>query len=1066
MKSKRILSRLITLTTVITLGVSLLLFANSSPTKVEAAQHINNYASYTYTGDYYDDIDFNATGGMNGELRTSLTTLIKPAGFYIYSSTGETHLSTQLQYADEDPTNSNNMVMLYTRDSRTKVAATVSGKVKWNREHVWCKNRSNTNWKKDDGAEDEAGTDILHLRPTYSGTNSSRGDTKYGDISKANPKYFDIDTEKVTTDSSKMLWGYSNSSYFEPLDAVKGDVARIIMYVWTTYTGWVGKKTYQPLNILDIFQSYDTLLRWHTQDKPDTLEGNRNNYAQTSRQKNRNPFVDHPELAWKIFGDQASASVKEACMNAYPASNGSGEQITPTGINLNRNTADMKIGKTLQLNATLEPNGATGTITWLSNNTNVATVNNSGLVTAKQAGNATITASVGNYSASCVITVTDVNYGSYEHPLTVSDAIDIIDDLDGATSSQPLYVKGIVTSSSYNSQYQNYEIWLQSEDGETLQAFELFRAKIDTNRVTGDYTASNALQGKEVIAYGYAKKYNTTYELCTSSNEPTSPLVISVANPPGVTLNANSLNIKTGESSTLVATLTPSDPLAIYEWSSSDEDIAVVNDNGVVTGLSKGNTTIKVKVNDTYEAECLVRVSSISGNSTFETTNVINVDDVVYLTSNAVNMQYDGPSSTSTIYGIGSEYTSEPDTDGISLTVCEGSQEDTYSFKINSGTYINKYLAWSSGNSLKVDTTISDNSSWVVSFDENNNATIANVADNTRIIWWNVGSPRFACYTDKTDGASYKYIQLWKTISNNPNPEDYLAYSSKITGMTAHEEVASEDNITDSLIFNELGLNSNIEIPSVDFGDVYFASESSPQSTSVPKYMRNDQAFHVYTGNTIWVSSDNRLNIFDIHFTFLEGSTDNLEINGNTGGAFNNNNTWIGSHEYVSFRCTGNVVISRIDVVHSDIVSVNSVALRFGVSIPKVNYDAITTDGHIISDYGVMFVKKDTLRNTYNTTSIADAYHDGRDLAAVHSNRSTISHVDGYNYFFTAKIKITLESNYNTYYCAAPFIVIDDEYYFLPQMEASVSNIAWSEYYGYTSNTTFSKAALHILIGI
>ena len=87
-------------------------------------------------------------------------------------------------------------------------------------------------------------------------------------------------------------------------------------------------------------------------------------------------------------------------------------------------------------------------------------------------------------------------------------------------------------------------------------------------------------------------------------------------------------------------------------------------------------------------------------------------------------------------------------------------------------------------------------------------------------------------------------------------------------------------------------------------------------------------------------------------------------------------------------------------------------------------------------------------------------------VIAPDGNRSTISHVDGYNYFFTAKIKITLESNYNTYYCAAPFIVIDDEYYFLPQMEASVSNIAWSEYYGYTSNTTFSKAALHILIGI
>ena len=408
MTFKKNLLKLTIMASVFVLGASLTINSNVEPSKVVAEQHLDNFASYTYTGNYYDSIDFDATGGMNGDLRTSLTAKIRPDGFYVYSGSGTNRLSTQLQYADEDPTNDDNMVLFYSRDSITKTAATVDGVIQWNREHVWCKNLSNTNWSKDSGAEDEAGTDILHLRPTYSSINSARSDIPFGDINKSNPKYFDPDTKKVTNDSSKMLYAYSNGTYFEPLDSLKGDVARIIMYVWTTYTGYVGKKEYQPLNILSIFQSYDTLLRWHTQDRPDALEGHRNDYAQSSKQKNRNPFVDHPELAWRIFGDQASTDVKNACMQAYPYNVGT---IDPTGITLNRTSASLEQGETIQLTASLEPNNAIGNVSWQSNNVNVATVSNNGLVTAVGPGNALITARVSqSIYATCTVSVTQSAY--------------------------------------------------------------------------------------------------------------------------------------------------------------------------------------------------------------------------------------------------------------------------------------------------------------------------------------------------------------------------------------------------------------------------------------------------------------------------------------------------------------------------------------------------------------------------------------------------------------------------------------------------------------------------------
>ena len=77
-----------------------------------------------------------------------------------------------------------------------------------------------------------------------------------------------------------------------------------------------------------------------------------------------------------------------------------------TGITLNKTSATMKKGDTLQLSATVSPSDATNkTVTYKSSNTAVATVSSSGKVTAKGAGTATITATAGSKSATCSITV-------------------------------------------------------------------------------------------------------------------------------------------------------------------------------------------------------------------------------------------------------------------------------------------------------------------------------------------------------------------------------------------------------------------------------------------------------------------------------------------------------------------------------------------------------------------------------------------------------------------------------------------------------------------------------------
>ena len=82
-----------------------------------------------------------------------------------------------------------------------------------------------------------------------------------------------------------------------------------------------------------------------------------------------------------------------------------------TGVTLDNTSASLKPGDTLTLAATVAPSGASNkAVTWTSSNANVATVSNSGVVTARAAGTATITVTTmdGGYTATCTVTVVPV----------------------------------------------------------------------------------------------------------------------------------------------------------------------------------------------------------------------------------------------------------------------------------------------------------------------------------------------------------------------------------------------------------------------------------------------------------------------------------------------------------------------------------------------------------------------------------------------------------------------------------------------------------------------------------
>jgi endonuclease I len=99
---------------------------------------------------------------------------------------------------------------------------------------------------------------------------------------------------------------YTDGDSFEPRNAVKGDVARMIFYMAVRYQGGDGFADLEMNNSVSngsapYIGKLPVLLAWNAQDPPDAFEKRRNQVIYAQFQHNRNPFVDHPEWARAIW---------------------------------------------------------------------------------------------------------------------------------------------------------------------------------------------------------------------------------------------------------------------------------------------------------------------------------------------------------------------------------------------------------------------------------------------------------------------------------------------------------------------------------------------------------------------------------------------------------------------------------------------------------------------------------------------------------------------------------------------------------------------------------------------
>nr|WP_157828448.1 endonuclease [Enterovibrio nigricans] len=195
-----------------------------------------------------------------------------------------------LEEADQDPSNPDNVVLIYSQQSypkKSRSGSSIPGN-KWNREHLWATSHGFPK------QHQYAYTDGHHIVASDQKCNALRGDLDFG-----------IGGTLIERCNSSL----QKDRTWEPPHENKGDIARKLFYMAVRYDGDLLSNT-PDLILSNNLTSEKTpflgelcdLYKWHKIDPVDKKEISRNNVIY-SWQGNRNPFIDNPAWADKIFGN-------------------------------------------------------------------------------------------------------------------------------------------------------------------------------------------------------------------------------------------------------------------------------------------------------------------------------------------------------------------------------------------------------------------------------------------------------------------------------------------------------------------------------------------------------------------------------------------------------------------------------------------------------------------------------------------------------------------------------------------------------------------------------------------
>ena len=378
------------------------------------------------------------------------------------------------------------------------------------------------------------------------------------------------------------------------------------------------------------------------------------------------PYIDSSTFS----NYSADLYVPAGCISAYQSAyywknfNIKEIVILSTSIALNQTTATLKASETLTLVATVLPENATDkSVTWMSSDESVAMVDENGVVTAIAVGEAIITAITGdgsNLSATCKVIVKPtlatsitLDYSEYEiveksdfqlvatvlpelttckdvvwsssdmwvasvdenglvRVYSVGEAIITATTVDGSNLSASCKVT-VLTSLAESIAIDMTEVYLKATETATLAATVLPET---TSNKSVEWKSSNDAvatvnNNGEVTAIAVGEAIITAITTDGTNLSASCKVTVVPTLAESVTLDKTEISLEATETATLIVTVLPELTTdKSVEWSSSDESVATIDANGLVTAIAVGEAIITVTTVDdsNLSATCKVTV--------------------------------------------------------------------------------------------------------------------------------------------------------------------------------------------------------------------------------------------------------------------------------------------------------------------------------------------------------------------------------------------------------------------------------------------------------------------------
>ena len=425
--------------------------------------------------------------------------------------------------------------------------------------------------------------------------------------------------------------------------------------------------------------------------------------------------------------------------------------IPVVSITLNKTTHSMEVEDTVQLTASVGPENATNQLyVWSSNNTEVASVSESGLVTALAVGKATISATAVDGSGvygSCVVTVNAKPVEPTYTLITSSSSLSNNDKVVITTSRTGGTIEGVTgwngtkdaTVSTNSSNWLQFVVGNKSGDAWTLydesaskyiQSPSANEFKYGTTGGTCSTNSSGVLAcnsrylAKNVtVSSGNTSTFYRFYQNTTNTNTTTyTPMYVYKVSggstpaaetiyPTSISLTALASSISIGGTSQLTVGYTPSDTnVKNVTFTSNNENIATVSNTGLITGVAEGSATITAtaeaanSTTKTATFNITVTPIAVTGVSLTSNSETIKVGKTVTLSayvspSNATNKNVTWSSSNTSIATV---------SNGVVTGVAAGTATITVTTVSGSKTATCKVVVQASGGEETFTITYSD----------------------------------------------------------------------------------------------------------------------------------------------------------------------------------------------------------------------------------------------------------------------------------------------------------------------------------------------------------------------